>query len=54
MGFVKRACTTAHLEVREGAWKEGELTFCHESTSLVEIYFIPPTLVINQPLRTTR
>ena len=47
MGFVKRACTTTRREILDSAWKEAELIFHHEITSLVERDSIPLTLVIN-------
>ena len=47
MGFVKKACTTAQLEIPEGYQKEAELKFHHEITSLVERCSIPSLHVIN-------
>lgn len=41
MCFIQRSCTTARLEIPEGAQKEAELIIYHDISSLVEIYSIP-------------
>ena len=47
MDFFKRACTTSRPEIPEGALKEADLIFHHETISVVERHSIPPTLVIH-------
>ena len=47
MDFVKRACTTSRPEIPEGALKEADLIFHHETINVVERHSIPPTLVIH-------
>ena len=47
MGFVRRVCTTAKLEITVNSRKEIELVFLHQLVSKVEMYGIPPSLIIN-------
>ena len=47
MGFVKRAATTGRPDIPEGAKKEAEIIFLHQTVDLVEENNIPPSLIMN-------
>ena len=47
MGFVRRAKTSAKVEIPEGARKEIEYQFLHQVVSMIERHNIPDELVLN-------
>ena len=46
MGFKKRMRTTGKVEIPEGARKEAELLYLHNTVTIVEKYGIPHSLIM--------